>query len=325
MRGGMIGPYLQKGEFQINGYWGRFTTDETFRGYDVIAVGSVLEGGDTLNLQATYGLTRRVNLSAEVPYTLWSYWSSVVAGTRYYQHIHGFGDTVINGRVWLLNPEKNSKQNVGFSLGLRLPTGDSNYQVPYPDSKGNNIINRPVHPAMQLGGGALGVRLSAQGFRSFTHFSFYGSGLYLFSMKKQNDTLALGAAMNPAGPTAVAENVRYLSTPDSYQFAGGVSAPVPHLKRLSLSFGGQISGVPVWNVLTGTSGYRQPGYQVWAVPGATWDMGWATYYVSVPLRAHQYVGPDFTGSPKGADFAKWSLQTGVQFNLGGKKKAEPQK
>jgi len=188
MRGGMIGPYLQRGEFQINGYWSRFSADETFRGYDVIATGSVLEGGDTLNLLGAYGLTRRVNLTAEVPYVLWSYWSNVVAGTRYYQHVHGFGDTVIGSRVWLLNPEKNSKQNIGVSLGLRLPWSESNYQVPYPNSKGNTIIDRPVYPAVQPGSGALGLRLSAQGFRSFKRFSVYGSGLYLFSLKKQNDT-----------------------------------------------------------------------------------------------------------------------------------------
>ena len=320
MRGGMIGPYLQKGEFQINGYWSRFATDETFRGYDVISTAAVWEGGDTLNLQSAYGLTRRVNLTAEVPYVLWSYWSSVVAGTRYYQRVHGFGDTVIGGRVWMLNPEKSSKQNIGFSLGLRLPTGDSNYQVPLPDSKGNNVTNRPVYPAVQPGGGALGLRLSAQGFRSFKHFSVYGSGLYLFSLKKQNDTIAFGAATNPAGPTATAENVRYLSTPDSYLFTGGLSAPVPHLKRFSLSIGSQIAGVPVYNVLTATSGYRQPGYQVSLIPGAAWDAGFETYYVSIPIRMHQYVGLDFTNTQRAADFAKWSLQAGVQFNLGGKRK-----
>ena len=323
MRGGLLGPYLQKGEFQINGYWSRFATDETFRGYDVISTTSVFEGGDTLNMQGAYGLTRRINLTAEVPYVLWSYWSSVVAGTRHYQHVHGFGDTVVSGRVWLLNPEKNPKQNVGFSLGLRLPTGDSNYQVPYPDSKGNNITDRPVYPAVQPGSGALGLRLAAQGFRSFRRFSVYGSGLYLFSLKKQNDTFAFGAATNPAGPTALAENVRYLSTPDSYQFSGGVSAPVPHLKGFSLSVGSQIAGVPVYNVLTSTAGYRQPGYLVTVNPGLAWDTGFATYYVTVPVRVHQYVGLDFLNSQKAADFAKTSLQIGVQFNLGGKKGAKP--
>ena len=299
-----MGPYLQKGEFQINGYWSRFATDDTFRGYDVISTASVWEGGDTLNMQGAYGLTRRINLTADVPYLLWSYWSNVVAGTRYYQHVHGFGDAVVGGRVWLLNPEKNPKQNLGFSLGLRLPTGESNYLVPYPDSKGNNITDRPVYPAVQPGSGALGLRLSAQGFRSFRHFSVYGSGLYLFSLKAQNDTVAFGAAVNPAGPQATAANVRYLSTPDSYQFNGGVSAPIPHLKGLSLSVGSQIAGVPVYNVLTSTSGYRQPGYLVSLSPGMAWDAGYATYYLSVPLRLHQYVGLDFTNTQRGCGFCE---------------------
>jgi hypothetical protein len=321
MRGGLLGPYLQKGEFQINAYWSRFSTDETFRGYDRISTSSVFEGGNTLNLQGAYGLTPRLNLTAEVPYIFTSYWSNVVAGTRYYQHVHGFGDTVIGGRLWLLDTKKHPKQNFGIGLGLRLPTGDSNYQVSYPDSKGKNIIDRPVYPAIQPGSGALALRLSTQGFRSFKHFSLYGSGLYLFSLKKQNDTYAFGAAVNPAGPTAVAENVRYLTAPDSYQFSGGVSAPIPHLKGLSLSIGSQIAGVPVYNVLTDTAGYRQPGYLVTLNPGAAWDTGFATYYLTIPIRMHQYVGKDFLNSQKAADFSKISIQFGVQFNLGHKKGA----
>jgi hypothetical protein len=321
MRGGLMGPYLQKGEWQINGYWSRFATDETFRAYDVISTTSVHEGGDSLNLQGAYGLTRRVNLTAEVPYVLWSYWSNVVAGTRYYQHVHGFGDIVISGRLWLLDPEKHKKQNFGISMGLRLPTGESNYQVPYPDSKGKNIIDRPVYPAVQPGSGAAGIRLSTQGFRSFKHFSVYGSGLYLFSLKKQNNTIAFGAAVNPAGPQATAENVRFLSAPDSYQFSGGVSTPIPHFKRISLSVGSQIAGVPVYNKITGTSGYRQPGYMVSVNPTLAWDAGFATYYLSVPVRVHQYVGLDFLNNQRAADFAKTSVQLGVQFNLGRKKEA----
>jgi len=117
MRGGFWGPYLQKGEFQINGYGSRFAADDPFRGYGLRAATSVWEGGDTLNLQGAYGLSRRINLTAEVPYVLWSYWSNVVAGTRYYQRVNGFGDTVAGGRVWLLNPEKNSYQNIGSARG----------------------------------------------------------------------------------------------------------------------------------------------------------------------------------------------------------------
>jgi hypothetical protein len=318
-----MGPYLNKGEWQINAYWSRFRTNETFRGYDLLSTAAVFEGGDNLNLQAAYGLTPKINLTAEVPYVMHSYWSSIIAGTRYYQKVHGFGDTVISGRMWLLDTKKNPRQNIGLSLGLRLPTGESNYQVPWPDSKGNNITDRPVYPAVQPGSGAFGLRLTAQGFRSFRHFSVYGTGLYLFSLKKQNDTIAYGAAINPAGPAATQENLRFLTAPDSYQFTGGISAPIPHLKRVSLSFGGQVAGVPVYNVLTTTSGYRQPGYMVSVHPGLAWDMGFSTFYVSVPIRVRQYVGTDFLNNQRAADFAKTSLQIGMQFNLGGRKGVKP--
>ena len=320
MRGGLMGPYLQKNEWQVNAYWSRFSTDETFRGYDVISTAAVWEGGDALNLQGAYGLTSRLNLTAEVPYVLWSYWSNVVAGKRYYQRVHGLGDAVAGGRFWLLDPKKNASQNLAIGLALRLPTGESNYQVPYPDSRGNNITKRPVYPAVQPGSGAFGLRLSAQTFRSFRHFSLYGSGLYLFSLKKQIDTIAFGAAVNPAGPLATPENVRYLTAPDSYQFSGGISTAVPRLKGISLSIGGQVAGVPVYNVLTGTSGYRQPGYVVTLTPGLAWEAGYATYYITVPVRMHQYVGQDFLKIQRAADFSKTSLQVGVQFNLGGKRK-----
>lgn len=318
----MSGGLMDKGEWQVNAYWARFRTDETFRSYDVISTNAVWEGGDTLNFQGAYALSRKLNLTAEVPYVLHSFWSNVVAGTRYYQKVHGFGDTVISGRMWLLSTGKDSKQNIGLSLGFRLPTGESNYKVPYPDSQGNNITDRPVYPAIQPGSGAFGLRLATQGFRSFKHFSLSGSGLYLFSLKKQNDTVAFGAAVNPAGPGATQENLRYLTAPDSYQFTGGVSAPIPHLKGFSLSFGGQVAGVPVDNVLTTTSGYRQPGYMVTVNPGLTYDMKFATFFVTVPVRVHQYVGKDFLNNQRAADFAKTSLQMGMQFKLGGKKNAE---
>jgi hypothetical protein len=58
-------------------------------------------------------------------------------------------------------------------------------------------------------------------------------------------------------------------------------------------------------------------------PGLAWDTEFATFYVTVPVRAHQYVGVDFLGNQRAADFAKTSLQIGMQFNVGGKKKSDP--
>jgi len=50
-----------------------------------------------------------------------------------------------------------------------------------------------------------------------------------------------------------------ISIPASYQFSGGVFAPVRQFKRFSFWVGVWIAGVPANNVLTDTAGYRQTG------------------------------------------------------------------
>ncbi len=316
---------MHKGEWEIDSNFTHFATNEEFRGSDLrtdlIATNSqVTEGGDTLDFQGTYGLTRKINLAVDAPIVLWSHWSTVLAGTRYDQKAHGLADMVVGARMWLFNCESHTDQNLAIGLGLRLPTGNSDYEVLYPNSLGKDVASRPVFPAIQPGSGALGLRLTVEGFRQFRHFSVYGTGLYIFSLKSQNDTLALGAALSPAGPQAVAENVRYLSTPDSYLAHVGVAVPIPHGRGIAALFAGRIAGVPVYNVLTSTSGFRQPGYFVTVDPGLSWDTKLASYSVVVPLRVSQYVGPDFTGSPKNSDFSKAQLQIGVMFHLGGRRR-----
>lgn len=320
MSGGLMGPYLEKGEWQVGASLSQFSSDQTFLGSKELQNSSVITGSGTLDFQGAYALTRRLNLIADVPVVLWANWSVPLAGTRYEQKARGIADTVIGGRLWLLNTEKDTKQNVALGLGLRLPTGNSNYQYPYPNGLGQNIINRSDFSGIQPGSGAWGLRLTAQGFRQFRHFSVYGTGLYLFSLKQQNDTLFIGASLSPAGPQSVPANIRYVSTPDSYLFNAGVAAPIPHLKRISFSFGGQVAGVPAWNVLTGTQGFRQPGYIVTILPGLAYNTNFASYSISVPVRMYANILPNYLGSQEDANVAKTSLQVGINFHLGGKRK-----
>jgi hypothetical protein len=324
MSGGLLGPYLGKGEWQIQGSFTWYNTGDPFTGSelrkDIIAADAgPKEGASSLNFQGAYALTRRINLMADVPLILSSHWNYPLGGTRYEMKTRGFGDAVIGGRVWLLNTEKNTKQNVALQFALRLPTGDPNYQVLYPNGLGQDIKKRSAKSDIQPGSGAFGLRLAAQGFRRFRYFSVYGNALYLFSLKKQNDTNSIYSTLNPGGPLAVAENVRFVSTPDSYLYNAGVSTPIPHLKGLSFSLGGQITGVPTFNVLTDTIGFRQPGYIVTLNPGLSFNTKLASYFIGVPVRVRGYVGKDFTGSQMTANINHTSLQFGVNFHLGGKK------
>jgi hypothetical protein len=324
MSGGLLGPYLQKGEWQIQGSFNRYTSFEPFTQSQVQqaaidADANPKTGGTSLNFQGAYALTRKVNLTAEVPVILKSYWNYPLGGVRREMDTHGLGDIVLGGRLWLLNTEKNTKQNLALQFALRLPTGDSNYQVTYPNGLGLDFRKRAAKSDVQPGSGGVGLRLAAQGFRRFPHFAVYGNALYLFSLKEQNDTNSIMSTLNPGGPSAVPANVRHNAVPDSYLYQAGISAPIPGLKGVSASFGSQMAGVPAYNILTGNEGFRQPGYLVTLNPGLSLRTKYATYSVGVPVRVYGYIGKDFRGIQQTANLNKWSLNFGVTFNLGGHK------
>ena len=304
----------------------RFETDNEFRGVqqrtDLYATDSqVDEGGDTLDLEASYGLTRQLSLNVDVPVVLYSHWSTKLAGIRYDQTAHGIADTTISATYWLFNCDRYPEKNISFTTGFRMPTGNSDAKVLYPNSLGQHFQMRPVFPGIQPGSGAWGWRISVDGFQRVKRFTLFGTGIYTFSMKEQNNTYALGVTLNPAGVTATAPNLRYISTPDSYLFNLGLATGVPKVSRVTAFVQARIAGVPVHNVLTGTSGFRQPGYFVTVEPGLAFSTSLANYTISAPLRVNAATRPNFLGSPVSSDFTHNLLVFGVSFKFGGKKAA----
>jgi hypothetical protein len=244
-----------------------------------------------------------------------SHWSTVLAGTRYDQTSRGLGDLVIGANYWLMNCERYPEKNISFGLGLRAPTGNSDYEVMYPNSLGQDMKRRPVFPGIQPGSGAWGLRVSIDAFQRVKGFTVFATGVYTFSLRDQNNTYALGATLNPAGVTATAENLRFISAPDSYLFNIGLAHPVPKVSQLTAFAHGRIAGVPVHNVLTRTIGFRQPGYYITLEPGVAFNTSLASYTVSVPLRLQAGTLNNFLGSPVSSDFTRYSLVFGVNMNL----------
>jgi hypothetical protein len=324
MSGGLLGPYMEKGEWQIQGSLNRFSSNQYFTGSrlrsDLIAADAApKQGGTSLNLQGSYALNRSINLMVDVPVLLDTYWNYRLGGKRYEMKTRGVGDAIIGGRFWLFNTGKNTKQDLALQVALRLPTGDSNYKVPYPNALGQDIKQSAAKSDIQPGSGAFGLRVATQGYRRFGHFALYGNALYLFSLKEQTKTNSIMSTLNPGGPAAVPANKRYNSAPDSYLYNVGATVPVPHLKGLSFSLGSQIAGVPTFNVLTGSEGYRQPGYLVTVNPGLSWSTKLGSYFISVPVRLYGHIKKDFSGAQQSGNLNKTSLQFGVNFHLGGKK------
>jgi hypothetical protein len=324
--GAQVCPYLQPGHWQATSAFREFNTDDEFEGSEIKqnqlnTDTTVHEGIWFLDLQGTYQLSKQTSLTLDVPVMLSSHWSTVIAGTRYNEHAHGLFDISLEGRCWLLDTAKHTNQNISVALGVRLPTGNSDATALFPDSSGKNVTQRPVFIGIQTGSGAWAIPVTVEGFRNFRYFTTFGTGSYLFSLKGQNDTLSFGAALNPAGPGAVAANIRYNSTPDSYLGHVGVAAPlpIPRLGGVSLIFAGRIEGVPVYNVFGPTVGYRQPGYYVTIEPGLNYTTHLATYSLSVPVRVDQNL-ENSEGHPTASVLAPILVEGGISFNFGGRAK-----
>jgi len=68
-----------------------------------------------VDLTATYSLTRRMSLSASIPYVdaSWSIPSPVrPPGERQEQNASGIGDVVLSGRYWVMDPDKHPSANI---------------------------------------------------------------------------------------------------------------------------------------------------------------------------------------------------------------------
>lgn len=326
--GAVSGPYLEKGEFRVDASLTHFETDEEFRGsehrVDLESTNrQVKEGAVTLDLLGSYGFSRQLSLSVDVPVVLFSHWSTVLAGTRYDQTAHGIADVFVTGTYWLMNCDRYPEKNLSFSMGFRLPTGNSNVQVLYPNRQGQDFRLRPVFPGTQPGSGAWGWRLSVDWFQQVKRFTWFGTALYTFSLRDQNDTYALGATLNPAGIMATPENLRYVSTPDSYLVNLGLATAVPKLSGVSAFVQGRVAGVPAHNRLTDTIGFRQPGYFVTVEPGLVFNTRLASYAISAPLRVAAGTVPNFLGQAVNSDFTHHLFVATVSFRFGGNKAAPP--
>jgi hypothetical protein len=320
--GAQVSPYLRPGDLQINTSMRIFNTADEFEGNTIrtslmTTDTSVHEGIQFFDIQGTYGISKQASITFDAPVILNGHFSTVLAGTRYTQTSHGLFDTMLVGRYWLFDTSKHSDQNISLGVGVRMPTGNSNATSLYPNSNGQNFSQVADFVAIQTGSGAWGIPVSLEAFKQFRYLSAFGSGNYLFSLRSQNNTLSLSAAINPAGPSAVPANERYNSTPDSYRAYAGVGAPVPvkGLKRASVLLASRIEGVPINNVFGATSGFRQPGYYVTVEPGFNYETRRALYSVTMPLRVYQMVWPS-EGYARASDFAPDMVEFGINFKLG---------
>jgi hypothetical protein len=106
--------------------------------------------------------------------------------------------------------------------------------------------------------------------------------------------------------------MKYDSIPDQYFGRGGFSYVLWPSQGLTLSLGGRIEGVPVYDAVGGSLGFRRPGYTVSIEPSISWTGKRNQFSIFAPVAVYRnrlQSAPEIAlGMPGGdASFADYSI------------------
>lgn len=267
----------------------------------------VINDTHQVNVRMSYALTSRATLSLDVPYFS-AVRSSLYEHDRINRHTtsaRGIGDMILTGELWLKEPMSESRGNVAFGLGFKMPTGESNIKDTFHTASGPIVRN--VDQSIQPGDGGWGFSMSAQGYwRLGQTTSLYGSLYYLANPQSTNGTY------RSADPI-----IGRFSIADQYQTRAGLSQVLSARHGLAGSLGVLWEGVPSSDLIGDDLGFRRPGYTISVEPGLTYMAQRHTFSLSVPIavernRVRSYADK-LTGRHGDAAFADYAINIGYGY------------
>ena len=240
--------------------------------------------------------------------------------TRHSTHSFGIGDARFSAYRWMFDPKTSHKGNVQIGLGIKLPTGNYNYQD-YFFKKADSSVIGPVDQSIQPGDGGTGITFELNSFYNFSHkLGIYASFFYLSNPREVNGTSTTRGGT--ASATAKKYNTDVMSVPDLFMTRGGVSYMI---NRFTFSGGIRIEGLPSSDLIGGSRGFRRPGYIVSGEPSVTLVTKKASFNLAVPFalkRNRTQSNADKrqtidTGTHKQGDaaFADYLVSAGLTFKL----------
>jgi copper chaperone CopZ len=239
-------------------------------------------------------------------------------GPRAQQDARGIGDISAAARFWMLDTKKHTKGNIALGIGIKTPTGNSSAQDMYPDSAGNNNQLRYVDQSVQPGDGGWGITTDVQAFRRMKRFLLFASGSYLLNPRNKNDTPSLSVARLAPGATPSASSFNKLvnSVPDQYLVRVGTSVGLG--RGIAGSIAWRTEGMPRYDLIGRSDGFRRPGLEMFIEPGVSYTVGRSTWSFNVPLGFYRNRKPDpYTGLLGDATFPKFILLAGYSMRFGG--------
>jgi copper chaperone CopZ len=320
-------PYAQPGEWQVN------VSLRNLRSTDHYSLDQEQLQRQTLNtyvvnqqhaadLTVSWQQSARLGFSVGIPFVSAS-WSipsptSPTPGPRAQQDARGIGDISAAARIWMLDTRKHTAGNLAIGIGVKTPTGNSSAQDFYPDSAGRNDQLRYVDQSVQPGDGGWGITTDIQGFRRLKRVMLFGSGSYLINPRNKNDTPSLTVARLAPGATPAASNYNKLvnSVPDQFLTRIGASVGLGH--SLAGSIAWRTEGMPRYDLIGRSDGFRRPGLEMFIEPGVSYTMGRSSWSLSIPIGFYRNRKPDpYTGLLGDATFPRFIVLAGYSMRFGG--------
>ena len=255
------------------------------------------------DLSTTYAVTDRFDLTLEIPFQYGTRQTSVEHGGAPHDptNLHtmragGVGDPRLRADYWLLDPKKSPDRNISLGLGIEIPIGvDDATDYSY---RATGKVIRPVDPAIQPAAGGWGVILAGHAFTSlyfpslswsnwFKNTFAYADAIYVFTPEEMNDTQTVFADV-PQLTAGGDKGLRFDSIPDQWLARMGISQTIWPSQGVSVSAGVRWEGVPAFDVIGGSNGWRLPGNSVSFEPGVTWSNAKDSFSVFVPIAVHRH-------------------------------------
>lgn len=323
--------HLSTGEWQVGMNYRYFKSFRHFRGTheepDRIANNTeVINYAHAWDLVATYGVSDRIFASFTLPFVI-NARSSLYEHGRTERHTtfsRGLADVRIGAGYWLLSPENNPNGNLAIGAGIKLPTGDYNAKdLFYNVGPNGEQEMRPVDQSIQPGDGGFGAAFDFQVYRKvLDNLYFFGAGFYLINPREVNDIRTFRETLSP-----LLQNESIMSVPDQFALRGGIQYSFPTLQS-GLYLGARYEGVPVHDLIGGSSGFRRPGAVFSVEPGISYMKDNLSVNLSVPVAIKRnrpqsvtdLETEQLTGLPRHGDaaFADYLISLSLSYRLPGK-------
>ena len=307
--------YLRPGEWQLDVSYRDSTATRHFS-LDQEQTQREILGTYVVNTQKqtvfnlSHAINDRMNFSVAVPIVVatWGIPRPLTPpGPRATEHGQGLGDISATGRMWVFDPAKHSSANLSVGLGFKAPTGNQNQYDVYNDNNGLNPTSKPIDQSIEPGDGGWGAQVELQGFMRVGRAFVFGSANYLLNPKDVNDA--------PSGRSAGLYQRDFNSVPDQYVMRVGLGAPI--WKSLGASIAYRVEGVPRYDALGRSDGFRRPGQERYLEPGLTFTTGRSTLQVNIPIGVYRYRGPDpYTGANGDATFPDYVALASYSYRFG---------